>query len=89
MLFLLARRFAPLTAYRSPYYFPAPMANYQYIFTMRDLRKVGPPSREILKGNYLSSFPGPRTALRTVSSLYPSGISTAVTLSEQRAGSRQ
>jgi ATP-binding cassette ChvD family protein len=34
------------------------MANYQYIFTMRDLRKVVPPSREILKGIYLSFFPG-------------------------------
>ncbi|MBL8989575.1 MAG: energy-dependent translational throttle protein EttA [Gemmatimonadetes bacterium] len=34
------------------------MANYQYIFTMRDLRKVVPPSREILKGIYLSFLPG-------------------------------
>ena len=30
----------------------------EYIFTMRDLRKVVPPSREILKGIYLSFFPG-------------------------------
>jgi sulfate-transporting ATPase len=30
----------------------------EYIFTMRDLRKVVPPSREILKGIYLSVFPG-------------------------------
>jgi sulfate-transporting ATPase len=30
----------------------------EYIFTMRDLRKVEPPSREILKGIYLSFFPG-------------------------------
>ncbi len=34
------------------------MANYQYIFTMQDLRKVVPPSREILKGIYLAFFPG-------------------------------
>ncbi len=34
------------------------MANYQYIFTMRALRKVVPPSREILKGINLSFFPG-------------------------------
>ena len=34
------------------------MPNYQYIFTMRDLRKVVPPSREILKGIYLAFFPG-------------------------------
>ncbi|MGZ3406223.1 MAG: ATP-binding cassette domain-containing protein, partial [Polyangia bacterium] len=26
----------------------------QYIFTMKDLRKVVPPKREILKGIYLS-----------------------------------
>ncbi len=39
-------------------YFPAPMPSYQYIFTMRDLRKVVPPSREILKGIYLAFFPG-------------------------------
>jgi ATP-binding cassette ChvD family protein len=30
----------------------------EYIFTMRDLRKVVPPSRQILKGIYLSFFPG-------------------------------
>ncbi|MFL5494976.1 MAG: energy-dependent translational throttle protein EttA, partial [Gemmatimonadales bacterium] len=30
----------------------------EYIFTMRDLSKVVPPSREILKGIYLSFFPG-------------------------------
>jgi ATP-binding cassette ChvD family protein len=34
------------------------MPSYQYIFTMQDLRKVVPPSREILKGIYLSFFPG-------------------------------
>jgi energy-dependent translational throttle protein EttA len=30
----------------------------EYIFTMRDLRKVVAPSREILKGIYLSFYPG-------------------------------
>src|SRR5205807_2368318 len=30
----------------------------EYIFTMRDLRKVVPPKREILKGIYLSFYPG-------------------------------
>ena len=30
----------------------------EYIFTIRDLRKVVPPSREILKGIYLAFFPG-------------------------------
>src|SRR5437763_608786 len=30
----------------------------QYIFTMKDLRKVAPPKREILKGIYLSFYPG-------------------------------
>jgi energy-dependent translational throttle protein EttA len=30
----------------------------EYIFTMRDLRKVVPPSREILNGIYLSFYPG-------------------------------
>ena len=34
------------------------MSNPQYIFTMRDLRKVVPPNREILKGIYLAFFPG-------------------------------
>jgi len=34
------------------------MPNYQYIFTMQDLRKVVPPSREILRGIYLAFFPG-------------------------------
>ncbi len=31
---------------------------YQYIFVMKDLRKVVPPKREILKGIWLSFFPG-------------------------------
>ena len=30
----------------------------QYIFTMQNLRKVVPPQREILKGIYLSFYPG-------------------------------
>ena len=34
-----------------------PMAG-EYIFTMRDLRKIVPPQREILKGIYLSFYPG-------------------------------
>jgi len=34
------------------------MTNGQYIFTMRDLRKVVPPGREILKGIYLAFYPG-------------------------------
>ena len=41
----------------SLHYLPPPMAG-EYIFTMRDLRKVVPPSREILKGIHLSFFPG-------------------------------
>ena len=31
---------------------------HQYIFTMKDLRKVYPPNREVLKGIWLSFFPG-------------------------------
>ena len=31
---------------------------YQYIYTMKDLRKVVPPQREILKGIWLSFLPG-------------------------------
>jgi energy-dependent translational throttle protein EttA len=38
-------------------YLPPPMAG-EYIFTMRDLSKVVPPSREILKGIYLAFYPG-------------------------------
>ncbi len=30
----------------------------QFIYTMKDLRKVYPPNREVLKGIYLSFFPG-------------------------------
>src|SRR5262245_34261577 len=35
----------------------SPLAQ-QYIFTMQDLRKVYPPSREVLKGIWLSFYPG-------------------------------
>ena len=31
---------------------------HQYIFTMKDLRKVDPPDREVLKGIWLSFYPG-------------------------------
>ena len=31
---------------------------HQYIFTMKDLRKVYPPDREVLRGIWLSFFPG-------------------------------
>jgi sulfate-transporting ATPase len=41
----------------APVYFHPLMAG-EYIFTMRDLRKVVPPSREILKGIYLAFYPG-------------------------------
>lgn len=34
------------------------MPNYQYIYTMQDLRKVVPPGREILKGISLAFLPG-------------------------------
>jgi ATP-binding cassette ChvD family protein len=34
------------------------MAGYQYIYTMHNLRKVVPPGREVLKGIYLSFYPG-------------------------------
>jgi sulfate-transporting ATPase len=34
------------------------MSTPQYIYVMKDLRKVVPPSREILKGIWLSFFPG-------------------------------
>ncbi len=30
----------------------------QFIFTMKDLRKVYPPNREVLKGIWLSFLPG-------------------------------
>src|ERR1700675_4595280 len=31
---------------------------HQFIFTMKDLRKIVPPKREILKGIWLSFYPG-------------------------------
>src|SRR6476659_3096450 len=31
---------------------------HQYIFTMQDLRRVHPPNKEVLKGIYLSFYPG-------------------------------
>ncbi len=34
------------------------MASYQYIFTMKDLRKVYPGGKEVLRGIHLSFFPG-------------------------------
>ena len=39
-------------------YFAAPMNTPQYIYVMKDLRKVVPPNREVLKGIWLSFFPG-------------------------------
>ena len=37
------------------------MASYQYIYVMKDLRKVVSGGREILKDIWLSFFPGPRS----------------------------
>src|SRR5262245_6993767 len=42
---------------RSDRYNPEPMA-HQFIFFMKDLRKIVPPKREILKGIWLSFYPG-------------------------------
>jgi len=42
---------------RSPGIIPQSMA-HQFIFTMKDLRKIVPPKREILKGIWLSFYPG-------------------------------
>src|SRR6185503_2120858 len=39
-------------------YILAPLMAPQYIFTMKDLRKVYPPNREVLKGIWLSFYPG-------------------------------
>jgi energy-dependent translational throttle protein EttA len=36
---------------------------HQYIFVMKDLRKVYPPNREVLKGIWLSFFPGAKIGL--------------------------
>src|SRR3954464_15194629 len=38
-------------------YTPGAMA-HQYIFTMQNLRRVHPPNKEVLKGIYLSFYPG-------------------------------
>ena len=43
------------------------MSTPQYIYVMKDLRKVVPPSREILKGIWLSFFPGLAIMLATLS----------------------
>ena len=37
--------------------------SYQYIYVMKDLRKVYPPAREVLKGIWLSFFPGAKIGL--------------------------
>ena len=37
--------------------------SYQYIYVMKDLRKVIPPNREVLKGIWLSFFPGAKIGL--------------------------
>ena len=37
--------------------------SYQYIYVMKDLRKVYPPGREVLKGIWLSFFPGAKIGL--------------------------
>jgi len=37
--------------------------SYHYIFVMKDLRKVYPPNREVLKGIWLSFFPGAKIGL--------------------------
>ncbi len=42
----------------TPFWLCCPPMAGEYIFTMRDLRKVVPPSREILKGIHLAFFPG-------------------------------
>jgi len=36
---------------------------YQYIFTMKDLRRVHPPNKEVLKGIWLSFYPGAKIGL--------------------------
>ena len=35
----------------------------QFIFTMRDLRRFYPPDREVLKGIYLSFYPGAKIGI--------------------------
>ncbi len=53
---MITRLIAGVGGDARPEYF-CPMS-HQYIFTMRDLRKIVPPKREILKGIYLSFYPG-------------------------------
>src|SRR2546430_17498066 len=53
----MPRRQASRDGEWSSVYTPSPMAQ-QYIFTMKDLRKVHPPNREVLKGIWLSFLPG-------------------------------
>src|SRR2546427_12844915 len=53
----MPRRQASRDGEWSSVYTPSPMA-HQYIFTMKDLRKVHPPNRELLKGIWLSFLPG-------------------------------
>src|SRR5205809_267832 len=53
----MPRRQASRDGEWSSVYTPSPMA-HQYIFTMKDLRKVHPPNREVLKGIWLSFLPG-------------------------------
>ncbi len=36
---------------------------HQYIFVMKDLKKIVPPKREILKGIWLSFYPGAKIAI--------------------------
>ena len=70
----------------------------EYIFTMRDLRKVVPPSREILKGIYLSFYPGAKigvlgsngagksTLLRIMAGVDKDFLGEARPLPESRSG---
>src|SRR5437016_14641978 len=53
----MPRRQASRDGEWSSVYTPSPMA-HQYIFTMKDLRKVHPPNKEVLKGIWLSFLPG-------------------------------
>jgi sulfate-transporting ATPase len=43
--------------------FEEPYVSNQYIYVMKDLRKVYPPNREVLKGIWLSFFPGAKIGL--------------------------
>jgi sulfate-transporting ATPase len=48
----------PFTAPLLPTRIDATMSGPQYIYVMKDLRKVVPPKKEILKGIWLSFYPG-------------------------------